>query len=121
MKVKNVLTSDNFYKWASLMTKFTGYSFISIKFDQNGKSYIYRQKKDYVIFVLSLLFSLYIFYLSVTQKNNLELNSMIFNLGTNFLWKVSMSGIIVTKFINLFKGPTAMSIIVDLKWIDKKV
>lgn len=121
MKLENIFTADFLYESSALIMKISGYSFISIKLTKNGKSQIFRQRRDYAIFILSLLFSLYIFYLSNIEKAFFELESTILNLGTYILWEVSMTSIIVTKFVNLFKGPRAMSIIVDFKWIDQKV
>lgn len=121
MKIGNTFTADFLYKSSALMIKISGYSFISIKLKKNGESQIFRQRSDYAIFILSLLFSFYIFYLSNVHKAFFELESTILNLGTYILWQVSVASIIVTKFINLLKGPRAMSIIVDFKWIDRKV
>lgn len=119
MKLLNV--SSNFsYRIGFFTLKFFGFAFFTIKRSLNAIEF-QKNLLDYVLFSVSIMFSLILPVIESKLNSKLEIKSTILNVATNVLFKISMISIIVTKLINMTSAKKAFEILKNYERIDKKV
>lgn len=119
MKLSNLISSTFSYKIGYFMIKLTGFCFFTLKHASNGFEF-HQSLFDYLIFILSFCFS---FYAAIWGKQTMEIEikSKILNIGTMFLFQVTLFAFFVTKSINFIRVRAFFNIFKSYEEIDKKV
>lgn len=121
MKVSVRKLYDFVVRATTFIAKLSGFWFLSIKSLSNGTIVCHQTRIDYVVFALSLTFSLLTASIGSNETLNVKIKSTILNLGTMFLWKMTLYSIIVTKIVNFIAGRSVFNILQDFKWMDRQV
>lgn len=126
LSLRNMKLSDRklyelVFKATALIAKVSGFSFFSMKSLSNCQV-VYRQSWiDYALFVSSLSFSFLVTIIGSQNDITLKVNSQILSLGMAFLIKVSFYSVILTKLVNVFSGRNIFNVMLDFKWMYRKV
>lgn len=121
MKVSVRKLYDFVVRATTFIAKLSGFWFLSIKKLSNGTIICHQTRIDYIVFALSLTFSLLTASIGSNESLNVKIKSTILNLGTMFLWKMTLYSIIVTKIVNFIAGRSVFNILQDFKWMDRQV
>lgn len=114
--------SVNFtYKLCLLTTKISGFWYLTtIRIDEHLIE-CKRKWSDYVIFAMSLLFSLHVLFDEESSSIKIRLRSTALNLGTIILWQSSAISILTSKVINFFGGWKSLGILRSFISMDRQV
>ena len=114
-------TSDVSHKLSFYALKVSGYAFFSIKTKPDNGFEFFQSKSDYVIFLVSFLFSLLAFVMGASSIINLRLQSPVMNMGTPMIWRTSMFSFLVTKIVFISNARKTFEIMQNLQWMDRQV
>lgn len=114
-------TSGMIFKLSYIVLKISGFVFFSVRRKAADVLEFHRSWIDYAIFIVSFTFSAYACSEGSSTIFELKLNSIVLNLGRKFLWKLSMSSVIVWKCVHFVRGRDVFNIMVNLKWMDRQV
>lgn len=120
MKLLNFVSPTTSYKLVLFIGKLSGFVFFSAKHTLHDVSF-YENWTDYVIFTISFFFSVVIAVGGSSLSFKVAVKSVIVGIGTDFLFKISLYSIVVTKFINMIGRHETYKILELFKRIDKKV
>lgn len=113
--------SDAAYTFSFRMVKMSGYAFFSVRKTNNGSFEFYQSWRDYTIAAASILFSLYSVFGGITKSFDIDLKSVILNVGMMAFFQIAIIGTLVTK-VNIFlDARVCFKILNEFKWIDRLV
>jgi hypothetical protein len=110
----------NFLLCGIFILKICGFGFFTVKSSLNGLTY-QKNILDYGFFVASFAFSFVLYDLEMSHSIDMNIKSVILNIGTVFLFRVAMISVIITKVANMIGSREAFTIFQDFERINKKV
>lgn len=120
MKLLHKISSATSYNLGFLILKISGYVFYSVK--DSGRGTKFRQSFfDHMIFLTSLTFSLYLYFVGDGLNSSFKIRSTILLFGMVLMYKFAMFSIIFLKIINYVGVKKAFRILKSFETIDKKV
>lgn len=107
-------------KFGAYLLKLSGFIFFSYVVI-GGRIHYVRKWTDFVLFSISFGFSFYLAATGGGKDMKLVLKSKILNLGTVFLWKVTLISVVLTKLVNIVATRAGFEVIEHLSRIDQQV
>lgn len=114
-------SSDLSYNTSITILKLSGFLFFTVVTTPEGLTEFRQFWSDYASFLISISFSIYIAFCSESSDLNFKRKSTILNLGTEFLWKISLFSILLTKIILLISARQGFNVVRLAKLIDRQV
>jgi len=121
MKFTKVKSFDDILGVTFAISKFSGYVFFSVDISSQNVAVFSRNMSDYLIFVISIAFSIASFYASLNYKAFSGLNSVILSMGASLLTRAGFVVVVLCKILNFCTARSFFDLTAKLRGIDGKV
>lgn len=112
---------DRAYNLSHRIVKTSGYAFHSIRSTTDGNIEFYRSWLDHLVFLASIMFSLYTVFGGVAKSFELNLKSAILDMAMMAFFQIFIIGTVLAKLNSFFFAQKSFKIVFEFKWIDRMV